>query len=528
MRCVPCLTVVSNTLVRPKDLPVAPTPKETLRRFDSRAAALLFALATSIGFVFTRPPVGDFWAAQARQSAASHGVGLKYWFSWFGGTVPGHYSVVAPAVSRFVDVGVLGAVSTVAIVALCHVLLRESAHPVAGLWAAAIGATVNLWSGRVPFAFGTAVMLVVLLAVRYDRRWLAAGAALATALTSPVSAAILLLGLTGVFVHDQQRRAVVVAAGGTTLACSLGLAVYFGLPGPETFRPASALLCAGAIAVLFLARPPAYLRTDLVVALVACALLAIIPNGMGSNFERLAWLCLPIAVVATAQARLPVVLLAGAAALGVAVGGTAQDLYIAAQPQSRTSYYNGLVAELDRISGLQNYRVEVVPDGTHVAAYALLDHAILARGYETQSDNKLHAVLSTPTLDAITFKTWLDNNAVGYVVLDRNTLQRGPEDQLVRSGSLPYLHEIWSDNHLRLFAVSNPSPVAAPPARVIDADQASLTVYVPQAGRVALRLRWSRFLKVAGAERNGARLEPDGFGWTKLVVIRAGEYVLTG
>jgi len=213
MHCVPCLLLVSDTLVRSKDVPAAPTSKGTLRRLDSRAAALSFAAAASVAFVFTRPPVGDFWAAQARQSAASHGVGLRYWFSWFGGTVPGHYSVLAPAVSRFVDVGVLGAVATVAIVALTSVLLRGSTHPVAGLWAAAIGATVSLWSGRVPFALGTAVMLVVLLAVRHNQRWAAAGAAVVTALTSPVSAAILILGLAGVFLHDQQRRAAAGAAG---------------------------------------------------------------------------------------------------------------------------------------------------------------------------------------------------------------------------------------------------------------------------------------------------------------------------
>ena len=36
-----------------------------------------------------------------------HGVGLHYWFSWFGGTVPGHYSVLTPYVLKIVPPGLL-------------------------------------------------------------------------------------------------------------------------------------------------------------------------------------------------------------------------------------------------------------------------------------------------------------------------------------------------------------------------------------------------------------------------------------
>jgi hypothetical protein len=300
------------------------------------------------------------------------------------------------------------------------------------------------------------------------------------------------------------------------------------MPGPQTFRASSAVLTASAIGGMLLARPPTYLRTVLVISLVACPLLAVIPNGMGSNFERFAWICLPVAVAATAQARWPTTALVTAFALCCGIGGSIRDLTVAAEPMSGASYYVGLNEQLDRTPGLEAYRVEVVPDGTYVASYALLGHALLARGYETQSDNKLNAVLNSPTLDPVTYKVWLDNNAVGYVAIGRKTLKSRPEYRLVRSGTLPYLTEVWSDHNWTLYQVSDASPIAAPPAKVTEAHQARLTLQIPRPASIALRIRWSRFLQVRGPGGIETGLQADGQGWTTLVALRAGSYVVSG
>ena len=499
-----------------------------LRRLDPRVVALAFAAVASVAFLVTEPPVGDFWAARARQSAVAHGVGLQYWFSWFGGIVPGNYSVLTPYLSRFIDAALLGAASTLLVTALSYVLLRGSRHAVAGTWLAAVGSSVSLWSGRVPFAFGTVLMLIALLLVRRERRWAAGAAGALTALVSPVSAAFLILGLSGVALHDRQRRVSALAAAATSGACLLGVALYFGMPGPENFPALSAFGATAAIAALLLAKPPAYIRTVLLISLVACPLLAIIPNGMGSNFERFAWICLPVATVATAQAQARRAIGLGAAALSLSLIGSGHDLYVAAQPMSTDAYYQGLIGQLDRTSGLADYRVEVVPDGTHVAAYALLDHATLARGFETQADNAYNKVLESPTLNARTFRAWLDTNAVGYVALDHRTLNPSPEDKLVRAGRLPYLRRVWSDANWQLFAVTHPTPIVAAPAEVVAADQASLTLATPKPGQLGVRIRWSRFLQVQGPAGTPAQLQPDGKGWTILLAPRAGDYVVTG
>ncbi|HET8583638.1 MAG TPA: hypothetical protein VFL65_10310 [Jatrophihabitans sp.] len=499
-----------------------PPLKSAVRRLDTRAAAIALVVVAALWFMIDPPRVGDFWAAQARQSAALHGVGLRYWFSWFDGIVPGNYSVLTPFITPFVDAAWLGALSTVVVVGLTHRLVRDSRHPTAATWLAAIGATMSLWSGRIPFALGTALMLLALLGLRANRRIPTVLAAAGAALASPVSGVFLILGVTGVLVHDRDRRLTAAAGAGVAGACLLGLAWYFGMPGPEGYPLTQAVLVPIGIGVLLLTRPPAYVRTVLLLSLAACPFLILVPNGMGSNFNRFTWICLPVAAAATA--RIPAWRSTLVAGLAVAVGvaGSARDLYIAAQPISSETYYAGLVARLDHTPGLADHRVEVVPDGTHVAAFVLLDHAQLARGYETQSDNTYDRVLGSPSLDAAGYRAWLDANAVAYVALDRSTLSHNPEDRLVRDHRPGYLRTIWADAHWMLFAVRDPVPIVAAPARVSDADQSNLVISVPRPGRYELRVHWSRFLRVPA----GARLEPDGRGWSVLDTTRPGLYTL--
>jgi hypothetical protein len=508
--------------------PLTPQAHILPRRLGIREAATLFTLLAAAAFLIVRPPVGDLWAARARESAALHGVGLRYWFSWFGGTVPGSYSVLAPYLSKFVDAGLLGAVASVVITLLCHRLVRGSAHPAAATWLAAAGSSISLWSGRVPFAAGTALMVAALIVVRADRRVLAPIAGAATALVSPVSGAFLILGLIGVLHTHPQRR---VSAGGAvvgTAACLGAVALYFGMPGPEGFISYQAVGVMVAIAAMLFARPAPYVRTVLLVSLAATPVIWLVPNGMGSNFERFTWICLPVATLATARSGRRVAFAAVGVAVSMSLIQSGRDLIIAAQPMSTPGYYADLISELDHTPGLRNHRLEVVPDGTHAAAYTLLDHAMLARGYETQADNQLNGVLSSSSLDAVKFKIWLNNNAVGYVAIDRQTLQSGPEDRLVRSHTPSYLHLVWTDTHWRLYRVSAPTPIVAPPARLLNAGQAALDVATPRAVSVPLRVRWSHFLQVRSIDGGRAHLESDGRGWTTLVTTQAGRYRITG
>jgi hypothetical protein len=223
---------------------------------------------------------------------------------------------------------------------------------------------------------------------------------------------------------------------------------------------------------------------------------------------------------------------AAATSLAVVAGavGTAHDVAVSTAPMSSVSYYAPLTAELDRTPALTSYRLEVVPDGTHTAAYALLNHAMLARGYLTQTDNALNAVLmSRVELNPLTYRLWLDNNAVGYVAIGKSTLNHDPEYKLVSAGTLSYLSQVWANSNWTLYRVEKPTPIVAPPARVRAVDQSTMTIDVTEAGTLPIRVRWSKFLAVdAPGHAAGATVTDDGYGWTRLTAPVPGQYVLHG
>jgi hypothetical protein len=497
-------------------------------RFVNPTAAAVTAAAA---FLVVHPQAGDLWAARARQSAVAHGVGLTYWFSWFGGgTTPGDYSVLTPFLSTVLGAALLGALATVAITPLCRRLVRGSNYPLAATWVATVTAGLNLWSGRIPFAVGTATSVATLIAVREQRRVLAAMWAVLTVLASPVSGAFIALGLAGTLLHGRSHR---MTSATTILSACLTLGAVgavFGTPGPYAFSAGQALVTVLALLLFLTSRPPRYLRAVILLSVIACSVLVAIPNGMGTNLERLISIWLPVAVVATAGSRLP--LAAGASALAVVWGAqvTAHDIAVAGAPMSSVSYCAPLAAELDRIPALTTYRLEVVPDGTHTADYALLNHAMLARGYLSQADSAFNAVLwSRANLNALTYKIWLDNNAVGYVAIGQTALNANPEYNLVSGARLGYLTPIWSNTNWTLYRVQSPTPIVEPPARIADADQSSMTVEVPRSGRLPVRVRWSKFLAVdAPAHGAGATVTDDRYGWTILTAPVPGQYVLHG
>jgi hypothetical protein len=219
--------------------------------------------------------------------------------------------------------------------------------------------------------------------------------------------------------------------------------------------------------------------------------------------------------------------------------GTSVDLVNASRPISSVSFYSSLASRLDRIPDLDDYRVEVVNHGAHAGYDALLQHALLARGWETQEDNALNAALLHPDLDAVTYKVWLDNNAVGYVALPSSSVQAYPEYTLVRKHRPRYLQRIWQDADWQLFRVRSATPIVGRPASVLGHDQKSMTIRVPCACTLAVRVRWSKFLTATlQTSRSGrlvdavpgvtARVVDDGSGWTTLTSTRPGVYVLRG
>lgn len=518
--------------------PSAPASRQGLwSRFAGHRDSLgpiLFAVANAVAFVIVPPNVNDLWAARARADAAHAGVGLTYWFSWFsGGSTPGNYSVVTPYLSALFSAEVVGAVSAVAAVVACVFLLKGTAHPFAAGMIAAVAAALNLWSGRIPFLLASALAVTALIAVRHQRRWLTAGLIVASVSASAVPAAFVALGLVGLFLTTPAYRRSCLAGMAAIAVSFLAQWAIFGTPGPE---PYSFWVFAETVALLLVvvfARPPTYLRATVWVSVLAAIVLEIIPNGLGSNFVRMVWFWLPVAVVATTGIRrlvLPLALVAPMVLAGAV--GTAQDLHESSLPIASQQYYQSLSNKLDTIGGVKDYRVEVVTHGAHAADTELLNHAMLARGWETQEDLELNPQLADPKLDAITYKVWLDDNAVGYVAMPKSALSDYPEYQLVSQGSLPYLRRIWQNKDWKLFRVTSPTPIIGAPATLTAHTQSTMTVHVPCTCTVAIRIRYSKYLGAAASgsqsAQTSASLADDGSGWTTMTTTQPGDYTLSG
>lgn len=507
-------------------------------------APVAFAALNGVAFYLLRPGVNDLWAARARASAVSHGVGLTYWFSWFGGgSTPGNYSVLTPYACAVIGTELVGALSALAVTALVTVLVRDTNHPGLAGAVAALAAALNLWSGRVPFLLGAALGVGVLIAVQNRRPAAVVALTLLSIMASPVAGAFIVLGLSGTFLTTRTKayRPAIAWAMGTVAIALVGVGAAFGTPGPEGFPNEQTQQVLIGLGLLALATTSDHLRITIALSAVAAVTLWAVPNGLGSNFTRFVWFCLPVAVVALTRRRAVVAALLVTPLLVTGGQLTLTDLEDAAAPVSSVSYYKALADELDHIAGLRTYRVEVVNHGAHAGYDALLGHAMLARGWESQEDNALNKSLKQNPLDPVTYKVWLDNNAVGYVALPAASVGGFPEYTLVQSGTAPYLHRVWSNADWQLYRVADPTPIVGRPGTVLEHDQKSMTVSVPCACTITLRLRYSRFLAAALQQStpNGrgtadavpavrAQVAGDGSGWATLTTPQAGVYVLRG
>lgn len=511
------------------DAPAPPPERVRRLRLVDTLPVLVTALNGAL-FLIVRPDVNDLWAARARASAAADGVGLTYWFSWFGGgSTPGNYSLLTPYLSALLTAELVGVLAAVAIAVGSQLLLRDTAHPRVAVAVAVVAAGLNLWSGRIPFLLGTAFAVFALVAVRNRRAVPAALLVVLSAASSPVPGAFLALGLAGVFVMLPAYRRVA----GSTLAVivvAMGLvAVTFGAPGKQPFSWWLFGETLAWLVVFLVARPPDHLRLTIYLSVLAAIVLVLVPNGMGSNFARLAWFWLPVAVVATSRYRWWIATLLVVPALVAGADGTVSDLRNARLPISQTDFYEPLAAELDTIPALANYRLEVVTHGAHAAYDALLDHAMLARGWETQEDKKLNGTLLDPQIDAVTYKIWLDNNAVGYVAFPRSSLDDYPEYRLVATGTLPYLTPIWSNEHWILYRVRDASPIVASPASLDEYSQSQLTIDAPCACTFSVRVRYSKYLHASTvSDLFDATVTDDGSGWTQITTTGPGVLYLRG
>jgi hypothetical protein len=516
------------------------------------------ALAAALGgaYLIAAPPAADLAAAAYRSDLLSR-AGFTLWDNgWYGGHhLPG-YSLLSPALGAVFGPRLLLVLATLAAVVAFARLAGEQFGRTAGRLAAAwfaLGASVAMLSGRVPYTLGLALGLAALAALA--RGWLAAALALAVACSaaSPVAGAFLALAaLAGALAGGagpswaprassslalsasaprhagpSPRACLVLAAG--ALAPVAVLAVAFPEGGYEPFAPSAFWpALAGVLAVALLLGPRRRtLRAGALLYALAMIGAFALHTPLGGNAARLGALFAgPLVAGALWRRRSLLLALAAPVLLYWQLVTPVRDLtLVAGDPSAHSSYYSPLLSELARLTGAAPVRVEVPLTGLHAEADQLAGHVLLARGWERQLDTRYGAVFYRRTLDAGAYRGWLADNAVSYVALPDVRLDHAgaAEGRLVAAG-LPFLRELWRSRHWRLYAVAAAQPLVSPPAAMtsVGADRFDLTV--PRPGAYTARVRFTPYWRLSRGR--GCVSRAPG-GWTSVRARGAGPIEVT-
>jgi hypothetical protein len=122
----------------------------------------------------------------------------------------------------------------------------------------------------------------------------------------------------------------------------------------------------------------------------------------------------------------------------------------------------------------------------------------LARGWLRQVDTDLNARTlydHAPTTDG--YRSFLDQSAVDYVAVPDARLSAFGRREAKVIPTLPYLHEVWRNDHWTLYSVDQPTPIVGEPGQLLSYGAAALTIETT-AGRLTINVRWSDWLSVSG------------------------------
>ncbi|MFC9245946.1 MFS transporter [Streptomyces sp. NPDC057136] len=565
----------------PESVATPPTRsrRQRLLRHPVTLATAAAAVTHVLWFFFFANSGGDIAAQDAWAEFVGRHPGTAYNLAWYGGMHPVSYSVVSPYLMSVLGVRttmmIVGTVSA-GLTALILVRVRAVRNPLACSLAGAFAYLCNALSGRVTFGLGMMFALGAVAAVfcwphrwRY-KRWAKAAVAaplagLATA-GSPVAG--LFLGVVAAALFLNKRRPGAYALGLAPVAVVALSSWLFPFSGTQPMSLGTLSLPFLFALLVFVLVPKDWssVRTAAAVYGVGTLLTYVVDSQIGSNVSRMAMLFAGVVLLAALPYTVPrsrrwYALVLAFAGLNFWIGFKGVDDIVRTAPTaSWTRELAPLVNQLQRV-GAERGRVEVVPASSHREASAFPSYVNLARGWNRQADMKRNPLFYDDTLNAVNYRQWLDRWAVHYVVLPEGAPDSSgavQEAALVAEGQ-PYLQEIWGDANWTLYRVLDPVPMADSPATVERAGPDKLTIRVQEAGRVLIRIPYSRWLAVVDdkgksverpqeteeskrrseedgdAEKSFENLhgclikvdeDPEGDEWTELLAPRPGVYRL--
>ena len=532
-RAVPNCPAVSVPIV------IGPAPRRTISRVsvvarrlwdsDYRPALIATGVATLLawGFLLLPPMNTDMSAQLARADFAGQYPLSIVDFRWFGGTVVYGYTLWASMLMAHVGTKLTGAVAAVIGTWFTTRLLGRvrPAHPVIGGLAAAVTQVANVVEGRITFAVGLTCGLIAVSLVTTTRLPRSSAALLAAVFgalcggASPVAA--LLLGIPGavaLFAGRRQDAALLLLPATCAAAVT---SIVFGDGGRQPFSFVDCARSVIALAVVLAVVPARcrLLRIGAALGIVLVVAAFVLPTPVGSNASRLSLLfALPVAA-AFVQLRTPnrgALLLLGMFVLQLPISPAA--IVSTGQVSGYSDYYRPVIDAIQARGPLIG-RVEVPEMAGHWDAVYLARGLPLARGWLRQTDVRLNDEVfyqHDPTVQS--YWDFLRSDAVQYVALpDAALTSIGAKEADLVATRLPYLEPVWLNSHWTLYEVLNPTALVDPPGEVLRQDPDAITISVPAASRLVVRLRWSHWLGLHSDDPQ-ACIAPDGL----YVTLRTG------
>jgi hypothetical protein len=426
-------------------------------------------------YVIVSPPSLDladhlFRAQLFRQEG--FGIWNDFWYS--GHDIPG-YSVLFPAASAALTPQVAGAVAAVLTAALFTPLARRhrGADALTGSMLFGAFTAIDLFTGRLAFAFGALPAMAAVLAL--DLGWwpLACVLAALSALCSPVAAlfaAIVAAGYAvGALARERRARPALggAAASASALVPVVLLSVAFPEGGSEPFSlmTMAPVLIVAVLAFLCVDRRLVTLRACLAVYAAAVLITFVVPSPVGSNVARMGTLlAAPVAAIVFWRRRPRLLAAAILPLLYIGWEAPVRDLSSSTGDASvSTAYYQPLLRFLhQRSEHAPPFRIEIPFTKFHWEAYVVATHYPIARGWERQLDIHDNPIFyHRGALTAGTYRHWLRENAIRFVAAPDAELDYSSRAEMALiDGGLPYLKLVDRTAHWRIYAVRHATPLA--------------------------------------------------------------------
>ncbi len=476
-----------------------------MRADPRRLIPTAVAAAIALVYVIVSPPSLDLAAHLARAklfSAEGFGLWNNWWYA--GHHVPG-YSVLFPPVAALLTPQVAGALAAVGTAACFEALVTHDFGRRAFLAAVWFGAatSVDLFTGRLTFAFGLLPAVGTALALQRGRPGLAALLAFLAALASPVAALFAALAAAaygiGRYLVTRSRAPLLTGAATVTAALApvLFLAVAFPEGGSEPFAFSTLwpLVLIALVMVATLDRDERVLQVGLVLYIVGCLAAFALTTPVGSNIARLGALFGgPLAALLWWRRRMALLAVLALPLLYLQWQAPVRDVSTAAgDPSATASYWTPLLSFLGRQPG-PPFRVEIPFTQFHFEVAKVAPRFPLARGWERQLDIKYNSLFYEGTLTPARYEAWLHKLAVRFVAVSDAPLDyAGVKEQALVDRGLPYLRLVMRSRHWRVYAVSDPTPIVSGPARLVALGPNSVTLDASRPGDVFVRVRFTPY-----------------------------------